>query len=165
MAGPCSTERLYDLMVTPVLGYWAASCRTAFRGCLPFSPAKIRQARSRILRYNRCSDQFAIRLNYRGKTCDGSRHAHPPTARSAKAQGRLPLGPVALGLKTAAICVLVGRASSELPRINPCPASAGLFFRVFRKESPARAGLSLPMGMGLSRCRHPTDPNLHTRVS
>ena len=33
------------------------------------------------------------------------------------------------------------------------------------KESPARAGLSLPKGMGLSRHRHHTCPNLHTRVS
>jgi hypothetical protein len=32
-----------------------------------------------------------------------------------------------LGLKTAVICVLVGVASSELPKDNLCPASAGLF--------------------------------------
>src|SRR5262245_28878617 len=36
-----------------------------------------------------CSDQFAVRLNYRGKTCDRRRHAHPATSESADAQGGL----------------------------------------------------------------------------
>src|SRR5262249_58933074 len=36
-----------------------------------------------------CGDQFAVRLNYRGKTCDRRRHAHPATSESADAQGGL----------------------------------------------------------------------------
>ena len=50
-------------------------------------------------------------------------------------------------------------------KMNLAPLPRGFSFTFFGKESPARAGLSLPKGMGLSRHRHPTCPNLHTRVS
>src|SRR5262245_5678555 len=36
-----------------------------------------------------CSDQFAVRLNYRGQRCDRRGHAHPATSESADAQGGL----------------------------------------------------------------------------